>query len=460
MTLPDSLTINAFNGRAVPSGELEKDGGKWALRNAPGSVKRFLKEVPRPDPWKWQHPEIGWGLVVAEPPGAKSADMKANADLPQCLLDLVAERGNAPVLRFRESSDKRYTLLRNWQDGKDLDMNASAAGTKTGQIPAFLMIWGTPEEIPWRVQYQLEAGGKRFVGRVPLKDKKLENYVNALRSGWSGSKSDPHAPLVWATDHSSSDISALMRASIAEPLYAAFTRNSDLQPYLLAGAGQASQANLILALSQKRPGMVVTTSHGFTGPLDDAAQLKQNLGLLVDQQNSMIALDALFKEWQPDGAIWYAHACCSAGCDESSSFDGLLKAGSEIDNTLKAVAGLGSRVASLAEQLLGAEKPARAFLGHVEPAFNWTLQQPATGQFLTSTLETARREIYLGHPCGYAFGDWHARYGTHTAAYESYKSDYDGSETIQARMLYQRLVAQDVRTLVLLGDPTVALPIE
>jgi len=68
-------------------------------------------------------------------------------------------------------------------------------------------------------------------------------------------------------------------------------------------------------------------------------------------------------QWQPNGAIWYAHACCSAGSDGASSYAGLLEADSTLDKTLQAVATLGSLTAPLPKRLLGAKQPLRAFVG-------------------------------------------------------------------------------------------------
>src|SRR6185295_13974597 len=71
---------------------------------------------------------------------------------------------------------------------------------------------------------------------------------------------------------------------------------------------------------------------------------------------------------------------------------------SSVEKILQAVAGLGSRVAPLPRKLLGAEKPLRAFVGHVEPTFDWTLRAE-TGQVLTSTIQKALYErMYRARP--------------------------------------------------------------
>ena len=110
---------------------------------------------------------------------------------------------------------------------------------------------------------------------------------------------------------------------------------------------------------------------------------------MVDQDKKLLNIAELLNAWQPDGAIWYAHACCSAGTDANTSYAGLFDAGSDLDRILRGVTTAGSRVAPLPTALLGATKPARAFVGHVEPTFDWPLQDPETGQPLSLPVSDA-----------------------------------------------------------------------
>jgi len=123
---------------------------------------------------------------------------------------------------------------------------------------------------------------------------------------------------------------------------------------------EATSATLVDALQQLKPGFILTTSHGQTGPLDDVQAMARDLGLLVDQDYECAQPEEILAQWQPDGAIWYAHACCSAGSNSTTMFDGLVPAGSDVDRLLKGVASLGARVAPLPRALLGAAKPLRA----------------------------------------------------------------------------------------------------
>jgi hypothetical protein len=49
-------------------------------------------------------------------------------------------------------------------------------------------------------------------------------------------------------------------------------------------------------------------------------------------------------------------------------------------------------------RLLGAERPLRAFVGHVEPTFDWTLRDPTNKQVLTHVMCAALYDkLYEGY---------------------------------------------------------------
>lgn len=457
---PTEVELNAYaGGDDGVRGALDESSARWALRSAPGVLERFLKPPVPADPRNWKDERVGWGLVTFEQPGFNGTGFAANEDLCPALRQLLEKRQSATVLRFRPSSDRRFTLLRDYRNGKDLDIAGSPLGTMAGSIPRYLLLVGRPKanELPWSLQYLLSA---RFcVGRLPfhpLTDEALLGpYLRQCLGDWADGDCDSDATLVWAVDHSPTDITHLMRQSIAEAAFAKYAADDDLKAKAVRLAGaEATHERLRNTLQQTRPALVVTTSHGMTGPLDDREKMAAQLGLLVDQAHKPLPLADLIAAWQPGGAIWYAHACCAAGADDGSAFATLFSEGTQARHVLTAVGELGAQVAPLPLALLASNKPARAFLGHVEPTFDWTLMQPATGQFLTSTLLKALYdELYLGAPIGHAFRDWYGAAATHYAAWDVTKRAYDASEAAKAALLYHNLVARDVQTLVLLGDP-------
>ena len=163
--------------------------------------------------------------------------------------------------------------------------------------------------------------------------------------------------------------------------------------------------------------------------------------------------------WAPGGGVWYSQACCSAGSNEGTSYAGLLEERSEADRVVRAVGDLGASVAPLPTRLLGAEKPLRAFVGHVEPTFDWTLIAGDTGQFLTAPLvDAVYPNLYRSWPVGLAFDDY---YRGVSELYGKLEKARRGIDTLvggaREAATYYRLTATDRESLVILGDPTVVI---
>lgn len=449
----DLLHANAWCG-AEACGELDSPAARaWGARRGPPGAgpQTLLGLSPRPlNLSDWTDPRVGWGLVVPDRDDVPAADKALGKDLSAPLQELIRVRNNAPVLRWREGLDGRLRRYRT--DGGQSDLNfRGQRGMGPNAIPRYLLIAASPEAIPWRAQYRLQA--EAYVGRLHLDEAGEARYIEALLKNWSGGAAlDVDQPVVWAVDHGHPDITRLMRKTLAEPLATEFG--------VAALVDENSTGTALLnALQQRRPAFVATSSHGATFPLNDAAALRANLGLPVDGNRATIDL-AKFAAWAASGAIWYAHACCSAGTDGQSTFAGIFAPQSNLASTLKAIATVGSVQAPLPAALLGGASPARAFIGHVEPTFDWTLRDPVTGQVnVQSLLDTFYTELHTpGMPVGRAL-DLHYRAVAgllldHADAVQAINEQRSGAED---RALRAKLVAMDRLAMVLLGDPTVTL---
>jgi hypothetical protein len=320
---------------------------------------------------------------------------------------------------------------------------------------------GGPAAIPWEVQYRLNL--PCCIGRLDLPEPEFSGYVDHLIDEWEGSPASSRQPVVWAVDHGLHDITHLMRKAVAEPVLASLQADGQIGDRAVGFRPEdATCAGLASALGERKPALVVTTSHGMTGPLEDPGEMGRQLGLLLDSEHSVLAPQEVLNDWSPDGAIWYAHACCSAGSDAKTRYEGLVREGSTVDRILKGVAAVGAKISPLPTALLGAPKPARAFIGHVEPTFNWTLQRPETRQITTESITRAlynRMHRRVPEPVGMAFRDFYRTVGELLASWElSMRRVNDGDFEARQPAMRARLTALDRQSLVLLGDPTVSLP--
>jgi len=469
LTWPESLAVNAWPGEEESiSSPLHENASSWLLSNIPQGLAPYLFPEAKPDELQWQDPRVGWGLVLPHRPEKKLEDLVELKDVPESVRQLWMDRGNGPVFRFKADSPEAFRLLFDLKNNRTVTMDkGSPMGTAPGDLPRYLLIYGTPKEVPWEVQYALNT--IRAVGRLPFpntseKQSPADNYIQCLRGGWKNTKSQFTHTLVWATEWKSDIMTPIMRREIADKLHQKYSTDPDLKAEYLAGA-DATIPKLKEVLVQHRPGLIVTTSHGQTGPLSKPEVMRAKLGMPVDQEKRALGPNDLTDSWQGDGAIWYAHACCSAGSTKMSDFEGLFHPESGIGATLKGVSAMGSLVAPLPLALLGVPRPLRAFIGHVEPTFNYSLIQPANQESLTSSLVTAlwtnlfqdKRE-----PVGYAFRDCYDRVGSLfnllNLNLKDLRSRITDVASQRPAMLWSLLTAYDLRSMVILGDPTVLLP--
>lgn len=446
MELPGRIVLDAFtDGVDEVSGALAGSARFWG-----GNGQELPRQAPMApgdpaNPADWQHADVGWGVVMAD-----------GVDVPPPILRLLEARNDAPVLRFRAELGTRK-LVRHLPGGgsESPEVGQTAFGAAKGRLPRYLLIVGSPAQVPWALQYA--AARRHCVGRLDLPPEGLENYVTALLDDWSGAACDPTRPVVWSTR--SDTITQKMATMVADWTAAALEGDDEVAVTRIDGPG-ATHSALRDALAGSHPAVVVTCSHGKTGPLDDPAAMRASLGLPVDADRETLDVEALLGGWSPDGAIWLAQACCSAGSDDGTSFAGLVAEGSDADRVLRAVGELGAAQAPLPTRLLGAPRPLRAFVGHVEPTFDWTLQVLGGRQALTQPLiDFVYPSLYRRCPVGLSLR------AHHRAVNELYGKLEDARARIaevvpgaREEATYLRLTARDRQSMVTLGDPLVALP--
>ena len=459
--LPRELTINASEGRGTLKGATADSAEQWVLETTPPPVRPFLAPPKPADPVNWSDERVGWGLIVQDRDDFTEQQKIDLADVDQPIRDLVADREKkigkpVPVFRYRAKASDRFRLLRDYRNKMDVAITGSPQGVAAGSVPRYLLIHGSPKQVPWQLQYILNT--TYAVGRLDLTGDALGNYVRALLADWKQDPPNANRALIWSVDLGEADITRLMRDAIAAPLHGMMAGDRDIGAnavFIDGTKAPALKGELIRVLGKNRPAVVVTTSHGRTGPLNDVEAMKTSLGLLEDQNFEIFDAPELTAAWDPYGTIWYAHACCSAGSDENTIFDSLFEASSDIARVLNGVSKTGPMVSPLPTALLGHSRPIRAFVGHVEPTFDYTIRDPRNGQDTTAPIHTALyNNLFQPWPIGLAFGDLFGGVGTLFSSYEASVREFNRGGNTQRAMFYSLLAARDIVTSVILGDPT------
>ena len=354
-------------------------------------------------------------------------------------------------------------LRRYFADGRgpsDLDVSASRTGVGEDEMPKYLLIYGDPKQIPWRTQYVLNMS--RCVGRIHLVGDPLERYVDHLIGVWPDVVCNPLTPVVWSVNFGEADITCLMQQVIADRFWDSIAADADFAKAIRLADGAATAAALAGAMST-HPGLVITTSHGMTGPEQKPGSAPDEIGLPVDANHALLSSAVLPDAAIPGGAIWYAHACCSAGSDAKSQCAELFPSGHTIGDTLRAVsANAGGCVAPLASRLLRSRETFASVHRACGATFDWMLRDPNTKQAVGDVLADALYcRLYLrGTPVGLALSAVYSQSGSFLTlwkqAIDAVNKDAPGAAEL-AR--YWQVAALDRQSMVILGDPTVTLPL-
>lgn len=464
------FTANAWLGGEAPAeGRFSEDLVEWATGEMPRPFADRMYDDDLPDFTRWDDPRVGWGLVLPLDPSGGLAE-QAVPQGPPSLVRLWEARGRPPVYRFIPGDGGKPDYLRRYRFDaagqprhQDLSLSLSPKGGAVNEVPFYLLLYGTPAELPWSLQ--LTLNGTRAVGRLDLTEEEgLGRYVDALLDDWGGGGATIAGALAWAVDHQGGarDITDILRRFLVAPLVEKLDGDTTVTRRNWLVRDGATEAALREALAEAKPGVIVTSSHGAILADRPPAERRANLGVLVDQAWKPLQVDALLKAWQPDGALWYAHACCSAGTDAGRRFLGALDPHSSAAEAVRAAGELGEASAPLPRRLLGAERPLRAFVGHVGPTFSWTLREKRTRQSLTAPLLAALyHHLYQRrrYPVGFAFRPCYepigALYSEHHNALALHRKEPWKSLTA---VVDRKLMAEDVKSLVLLGDPTALRP--
>lgn len=412
--------------------------------------------------------EVGWAVIFP-------ADMR-----PQ-LFEEIRE-ALQPLLELRRA--QAGELFRSYEDGdayragerKDQffeRMGVGAGLVDPQQMPFYVMLVGTPQQIPYGFQYQLDV--MRGVGRLDFGSdvEAYALYAQSVVAAETGEVVRPRRAALFAPSNPGDKATRLSSTYLAEPLWAnlavaspdhelALTYDWDLLPPFVGegGATHRQLAQLLGADPRQVPALLFTASHGVEFPAQHPAQLRHQGALLCQDwpgPGADVLRDYYFTgEDVPSradlaGMIAFFFACYGAGTPELDQFAA---------QAFKVRERIAPRAftAALPQQLL--RQGALAVLGHVERAWGYSFISPG-GRLENQAFVTALRTLMNGDPVGLAtdlsFDMRYAEMSSDLSA-DLEELEWDPNYMSDYELVHRWTANNDARSYVVIGDPAVRIP--
>ena len=407
--------------------------------------------------------QSGWGMILlaTADPEARARQAAIREALSELLRWRAAEAG--PKLEiydgpkgYRPGESKAKWLLRNGA--------APSGPADPDKLPYYLMIVGSPAEIPYAFQYQLDvqyAVGRLWFPTVQEYANYARNVVAAERDGLGRART-----LSFFGARSEGDRATELSAErLVRPLSEAMTREAkgwDVSTFL---AEQASHATLQSLLGGDRtPALLFTASHGAELPMADPELQRRHQGALLCsdwpgpnghkgpiERGWYFAGEDLSASADVSGMMLFCFACFGAGTPQHDEFR-RTKPGAP-----RAEIAPAPFMSALPLALLGRPSGALAVIGHVDRAWGCSFTDGGpTGKSYTTTFESSLLRLLDQQPVGHALDYFNARYAElSTALTEELQDEFKEPDANELIPLWTS--NNDARGYVVLGDPAARL---
>lgn len=440
-----SLAVGEIANRARLE-PLEPYQIKWAQQTIRRSEHRLL--IDGVDPCRAG--QAGWGAVF--PANGRAEIRDALRPLLEWRRTQVSE---VDASRFRDlHGDQGYRCGETRLDFLDRH-KASRDLVDPRQLPYYLMLVGSPEEIPFSFQSQLDL--QHGVGRLDFETPdEYASYAKSLVD--SERKPAPEgkrrAVFFWPTDD---EVAQRISRKLMEPLL----RRLDVEPVpdweVEAVLGEAATRRKLVALlgGEESPDLLFTAGHGLCCEAGAVGQKEQQGGLWC-QDGPVVASDLRARSCL-QGRLTFHFACFGLGTDRWDEFE-TNGDGSPVPRAEKPF------TSRLPQSLLS--RGVSAVLGHVGRSWTSSFYQKATdlgddqpqqGSTQLATFEMTLRRLLQGAPVAHALEPFNVRFAAMTAelAYLNQAHKF-GASTDQRHAEAFRCYL-DARNFVVLGDPLARL---
>jgi hypothetical protein len=452
--------LNLNEARAVAAGQRPDRRFAQRLRAIAAALKgKFLGLPDGVDPTRVS--QAGWGIVFHR---------DASSEIRESLADLTEHRrkavlpGRCKLLEYAGESDTQQWLKR---------YSVYSGSISPAKVPYYLLLIGSPEEIPFEFQFQL--GLEYAVGRLDFNcASEYHQYAKSLIA-YETMQDVPGCRKIafWGTRHADDAATQLSADLLIHPLCDVSTESDPtIADELLyssscfIGPEKATKSNLLSLFRtgcSATPVMLFTASHGLDWPLGSEQQRRQQGALLCQDwpgfgtpplPRHFLCADDLTDELNLHGLVAFLFACHGAGTPKYDSFpESRTSEPKKISET--------AFTAALAQRMLAHPNgSALAVIGHVERAWGYSILQPGVGPQLVPYRNLVSR-VLKGSPVGYALKPFSERYAILSAQLLSKLDTTQGNPLPHSEdLVWLWIERNDAQNYVLIGDPAARLRAE
>ncbi len=391
--------------------------------------------------------QTGWGVVLAE-------------DADPAILEALA-----PLLELRErQAGGGYRQLTGAQGirAKEsklrfLARHGAASGPVSGGLPYYLLLVGSPEAIPFEMQYQIDVS--YAVGRLYFEDlADYRRYAETVVATEEGAREREPRVEVFSVQPPASGprdkTLERMHRFLTQPL-ATRLRQECAGWEVAESVGPASTRESFGRCLGGRtsPALLFASSHGCQYPPGDPEQVSgQGALLCADEPGGAFFRGAdLGPEAEPAGLIAFLFACFSAGTPRHNDF--FHRGGRE-----QVEASPQPFLADLPKRLLTHPRGgASALVGHVDRAWTYSFSWPG-GESQIEVFVSALKRLLNGYPVGAAMEPLNLRYAELECDLARLRENIEhGGEADLMQLTNLWTARNDARNYIVIGDPAVRL---
>lgn len=400
----------------------------------------------------------GWGIVFAR---------DANPEVRKALL---------PFMKYRQDEVNNDVLYQDFSEGRGIRKGESARGWVTRHgvdfmdvepsngVPLYLLLVGSPEEIPFEFQYSLD--GLWNVGRLdfdtPAQYAAYADHVMAYEKAAQVTTRKQAA--LWNVKNPGDQATGLLHNLVAKPLMEGqgsikplgTPSKTPLLPMLAEAATKSALLDVLRGVNGT-PAFLFTGSHGVAFPDLDEAQRRELQGALLCQgwsrgeapkPDQYLTGEEVLAEAKVAGMIQFLFACYGGGCPAFDNYDR--------GNDGQPVPLMSKPVTARVPQAM-LQKGALAVLAHIDRAWSYGFQT-ATGKGQYQGFRSVMDRILNGERIGQATDSLNRRESVLASELLDLTRRKEDNEPIPNSVISNRWVARnDARNYLVLGDPAVKL---